>query len=273
MNLSTKLFCIGLVVIGVAGRAEAQVKFKLVRQDASTYIVSMVPQKTLSAQQGITGTMQVSLKSRSADGFELGEIKSLQPEVEWDKGSVLKSPDGARDADYLSVALHSIGARGLSYTDGKEVPLFSVRNAGNPAADLQLIDNTSDPLVKAKQNPFNVQNQISVLGLGRINAYSGNLRDETPGTKVGLRLIYPNPATTEVTVEYTNYVAALEGDVVLSIAESGNGRVLSTEKAYMRLGTNRTVMNVGQLAGGHYVVYLQRQGNRMGEGMKLVVAR
>ncbi|PRY29741.1 putative secreted protein (Por secretion system target) [Spirosoma oryzae] len=264
---------LGLAIANTYFTAQAQVKFKLTRADEETYIVSMVPQQTVADRGSITGTMQVSMKIRAAEGFELGAITSLQPDVAWDKGTLIKSPDGARDYDYLSVALQTMATRGLAYEKGKEVPLFSFRNVGQPISSIQLLDNSTDPLLKAATNRFNVQNHISVLGYGQKNAYVGNLADENPGSqKVGLRQIYPNPAKDRATVTWVNYLDGFEGQVTLLIADA-TGKVVSQETAYMRSGSSAKEITVEQLPVGHYMVYLERGGVRLGVGQKMLIAR
>lgn len=273
-NSSFKKLVLGFALASVYSATQAQVKFKLTRTDNETYVVSMVPQQTVADRTSITGTMQVSMKIRAAEGFELGSITSLQSGVTWDKGTMIKSPDGARDYDYLSVALQSMATRGLAYQEGKEVPLFSFRNAGQAVSTIQLIDNEADPLVKAVANRFNVQNHISVLGYGQKNAYVGNLADDSPASqKIGLRRLFPNPANDHVTVQWTNYRQGEEGEVELAISESGTGRVVSREKTYMRAGSNETVVQVGQLPEGSYTINLEKAGLHLGSGLKLLITR
>ncbi|GAB3741807.1 T9SS type A sorting domain-containing protein [Spirosoma lituiforme] len=274
MNTSLKTFCLALIVSGLSLSAQAQVKFKLTRSDAGTYTVSLVPDKALADRQAITGTMQVTMKVKATEGFVLGSIKSLQPEVDWDKGTVIKSPDGASDYDYVSVALQSMATRQFSYATGKEVPLFTFQNVGEEAASVQLIDNNKDPLVLTKGNKFNVQNHISVLGFGRTNAYTGNLADDTPGNKkVGLKQVYPNPAKDRVTVTWVNYLNGFEGQIALLVADAGTGKIVSQETSYMRSGSNSKELSVEQLPVGQYIIYLERGGIRLGPGQKMLIAR
>ncbi len=273
-NSLLKKLVFGLVLANACLTAQAQVKFKLTRTDNETYVVSMVPQQTVADRVAITGTMQVSMKIKATEGFELGSITSLQPDVVWDKGSLIKSPDGARDYDYLSVALQSMATRGLTYHQGQEVPLFSFRNAGQPISSIQLIDNKADSLVKAKANRFNVQNHISVLGYGQKNAYVGNLADDAPSSqKVGLRQVYPNPARDRTTVTWVNYLDGFDGQITLLVADANTGKVVSQESAYMRSGSNTKEISVEQLPAGHYLIYLERDGIRLGSGQKMLVAR
>ncbi len=253
---------------------QAQVKFKLSRSGPALYRVSLVADKSLTSRQAITGTMQVSLKVKSSEGFALADIVSLQPEVEWDNGSVMKSPDGARDYDYVSVAMRSIGTKSLQYEAGVEIPLFTFRNGGSPVSTVQLLENDSDPLVKAYQNRYNVRNHISVLGFGPINAYTGNLPDDSPtGQQVSLRQLFPNPATTRVTVIWDNYLNGYEGEVKLGVSESGNGREVLKQNEFMHQGSNKAELNVTELSTGVYLVHLEKEGERIGAALKLLIVR
>lgn len=274
MKKTYKLLCAALLLAGLSPVVQAQVKFKLSRTGPVSYQVSMVPEQSLGERMAITGTMQVTFKVATSASFELTDIQSLQNEVEWDNGSVLKSPDGARTFDFISVALKSMGTRQLSYEAGKEVPLFSFRNAGNAASEVALLDNQAEPLVKAPQNHYNVGNHISVLGFGNRNAYTGNLRDDSPaGQRAGLRSLYPNPATSTVTVTYDNYLNGIEGGVKIEVADSGTGRTLLQQDEYMKQGTNQAQLNISQLNAGIYLVHLRQANKPLGEALKLLIVR
>lgn len=267
-----KTLCVAALLALLSPVAQAQVKFKLSRTGPSLYQVSLVPEKSLTERQAITSTMQVSMKVKTTAGFTLTDITSLQPDIEWDKGTVIKSPDGARDFDFISIALRSMATRSLAYESGREVPLFTFRNAGTPAAEVSLLENNSEPLVKAVQNRFNVKNHISVFGYGQINAYTGNLRDDAPTSqRVGLRQLYPNPATTRVTVVWDNFLNGYEGEVKIGVSESGNGRLMMLQTEFMRQGTNKADLNVSELTTGVYLVHLEKEGEKIGEALKLLI--
>lgn len=274
MKMIRKIVFAVLLLASLAPVVQAQVKFKLSRSGVSLYKVSLVADKSLTSRQSITGTIQVSLKMKSSDGFILSDIVSLQPEVEWDNGAVLKSPDGARDYDYLSVAMRSIGTKTIRYEAGVEIPLFTFRNSGSPVSTVHLLENDSDPLVKARQNRYNVRNHISVLGFGSINAYTGNVGDDAPtGQQVSLRQLFPNPATTQVTVVWDNYLNGYEGQVKLGVSESGNGREVLKQTEFMRQGSNKAELNVTELSTGVYLVHLEKEGERIGAALKLFIVR
>ncbi len=274
MKTALKTLCLAALLAGISTGVQAQVKFKLSRTGPVTYQVSMVPEKSLTDRMAVVGTMQVTFKVASTAHFELADINSMQSDVEWDAGSVLKSPDGARTFDYISVALKSMGTKSFAFETGREVPLFTFRNAGNAASEVALLENDTEALVKAVQNRYNVRNHISVLGFGNVNAYTGNLRDDSPvGQRAGLRSVYPNPASSVVTVTYDNYLNGFEGEVKLEVADSGTGRAVMGKNEYMRQGTNTTKLDVGELTPGVYLIHLRQQGKQLGETLKLLVVR
>jgi Secretion system C-terminal sorting domain len=274
MKKQLAIASLSLLLTGMGLSAAAQVKFKVSRQTNDTYLVSMVPQQSLANNVSILGTVQVTVKMKASEGFDLAAVQSQQAGIEWDNGTLLKSPDGARDYDYLSVALKNMGARGLAFKAGEEVPLFTFRNGGNAVSEVQLVDNKVDGSLLAKQNQFNILNHISVLGYGRKNAYEGNLQSENTMTdKVGLRQIYPNPANDRITVTWDNYVNGYEGEVKLAIVDAASGRVMSRESAYMRAGANSKELNVEALNAGAFLINLEKDGAKLGTGMKFLIAR
>jgi hypothetical protein len=270
----TSLLAAALMLGGITA-AEAQVKFKLSRVSANQYRVSMVPERSLTERQAVTSTMQVSLKIDAASGFQLADITSLNPDAEWDKGGMLRSPDGARDHDYLFVGLKSMATRAFAFEQGKEIPLFTFRNAADsPAAEVTLLDNTTEALLKNPRNPYNVGNHISVLGFGIDNAWRGNLASaDEPGTLMGLRSVFPNPASQQVTVEWDNYDASAVGEVKLGLTESGAGRTLQQQTERQQQGRNRATMNVSALTAGTYLIHLERNGSRVGDALKVLIVR
>jgi Secretion system C-terminal sorting domain len=265
---------LGLTLIGTTTLAEAQVRFKLSQPTAGQYQVSLVPDKTLSGREAITGTMQVTLRVKAADKFVLANVESAIEGVDWDKGASLHSPDGAAEFDYISVALRSIATRDIGYEAGKEVVLFRFTNAGDATARPALLDNGTDPLVTFQRNRFNVQNHISVLGYGRTNAYLGNLGDDlATGPVIGIQSIFPNPASTKTTVTYRNEVENRVGEVSFALIEAATGRVVQREGAALKLGLNQTELTVDQLSGGTYMIQMEQAGAKLGAAAKLLIVR
>ena len=94
---------VGLSVLLGAASAEAQVKFKVERvASLDQYVVSLTPEKTLNDRLAIIGTAQVTVRVKSDDNFSLAGVESLIKDVEWDKGTVLRRPDGDRKSTRLN---------------------------------------------------------------------------------------------------------------------------------------------------------------------------
>jgi hypothetical protein len=268
------LLLLGLLAGGFR-TANAQVRFKLSQLSADTYRVSAVPDKTLPADEAITGTMQVTLRVNTADGFVLANVQSALDGVDWDGGSSLRAPDGAAGFDYVSVGLRSVGTRGIDYVAGREVALFTFTNAGSVTARPVLLDNNNDPLTAYQRNRFNVRNHLSVLGYGRLNAWTGNVTDDDTGagSAVEIRSLSPNPASSRTVVTYENRHENRSGTVSFVLIEAATGRVMDRQTAAMILGLNRAELSVATLSGGTYMIQLEQAGARLGAAAKLLIVR
>jgi Secretion system C-terminal sorting domain len=278
MNNLSKLAVLGLVAGAI--NAQAQVKFKVTRssENMKTYVVSMIPQESLQSSKSITGTMQVTVKVKSENGFVLNKITSLNPEISWDNGSILKSPDGARDYDYISFSLQNMGTKALTFKDGVEVPLFTFQNDGQQAdAAVELIDNENDALVKNSHNDFNVQNHVSILGFGHKNAYTGNAFDATGieqiAQKLRIQKVFPNPAVDKTSIVWENLLDEKAGDLFLTVLDSRNSRELIRKKVSMGTGQFTLDLDLSDLNEGSYLVHIEKDGLRIGTAQKLMVVK
>jgi hypothetical protein len=256
--------------------AEAQVKYKISRsEDLTKYTVSMIPEKTLNQRESIIGTMQVTLKVKSDQKFELARINSADIDTEWQNGAVLRSPDGGNGFDYFSINLRSMGNKAFSFKDGEEVKLFTIENAGSlPEASLELMDNEDN---LAKSDKFNVKNHISVLGYGRRNAYAGNTKGnffEDLGTKLSIEKIYPNPTPAqEVTIEWKNLLEDQSGELMIVISESASGREVIRKSMNTSIGQQALKLATAELEEGTYFVGIVKDGVRIGSNQKLHVVK
>lgn len=278
MNKLSKLAVIGLLA-GAAINAEAQVKFKVTRQDdLKTYVVSMIPEQSLKGTKGITGTAQVTLRVKNEKSFILNNLKSASEDAEWSNGATLKSPDGARDYDYLSFNLKNMGTRAYNFTEGKEIELFSFQNAGEQLdATVELIDNEKDILVTNPRTVYNVRNQISVLGYGHRNAYSGNaatlVNPEDISKKLRIQKIFPNPAVEKTTVVYENLLDETAGDLYVSVLDSRSTREVVRKKVSMGAGQFSIELSLQDLTEGSYLVHIEKDGVRIGTAQKLMIVK
>jgi len=278
MNKLSKLAVIGLLA-GAAINAEAQVKFKITRKDdLKTYVVSMLPEQTLKGAKGITGTAQVTLRVKNEKSFVLNNLKSANENAEWSNGATLKSPDGARDYDYLSFNLKNMGTRAYNFTEGKEIELFSFQNAGEQLdAAVEIIDNENDVLVKNPRTEFNVRNQISVLGYGHRNAYTGNagtlMNPVDISKKLRIQKLYPNPAVEKTTVVYENLLDETTGDLFVTILDSRSTREVVRKKVSMGAGQFSIDLSLEDLTEGSYLVHIEKDGVRIGTAQKLMIVK
>jgi hypothetical protein len=278
MNKLSKLAVVGLLAAATIN-AEAQVKFKITRKDdLKTYVVSMLPEQSLKGTKGITGTAQVTLKVKSDKSFVLNNLKSASEDAEWSNGSTLKSPDGARDYDYLSFNLKNMGTRAYNFTEGKEVELFTFQNAGGQSdAIVELLDNENDALAKSTRTEFNVRNHISVLGFGHRNAYTGNaptlLNPTDISKKLRIQNVFPNPAYEKTTVVYENLLDETVGDLFLTVVDSRSTREVVRKKVSMGAGQYSIDLSLADLTEGSYLVHIEKDGVRIGTAQKLMVVK
>ena len=278
MNKLSKLAVIGLLA-GAAINAQAQVKYKITRKDdLKTYVVSMVSEQSLKAKQSITGTAQVTVRVKSEKAFVLNNLTSLNQDADWDNGSTLKSPDGARDYDYLSFNLKSMGTRAFNFVEGQEIQLFTFQNAGEQLdANVELINNDTDELASNPRTTFNVRNHVSVFGFGLKNAYTGNigniLSPEELAKKLRIQKVFPNPALDKTTVVWENLLDEKSGDLFLTVVNAQSGQELLRKKVSMGAGQFSMELAVGDFQEGNYLVHIEKDGMRIGTAQKLIIAK
>jgi len=280
-NTMKKLSTLAVVALlaGAAINAQAQVKFKITRKDdLKTYVVSMLPEQTLKGAKNTIGTAQVTLRVKSDKAFILNNLKSANQDADWQTGAAMKSPDGAGDYDYVSINLKNVGTKAFTFTEGQEVELFSFQNAGEQLdANVELIDNNNDELIKTHGAEFNVKNHISVLGFGHRNAYSGNagalMNPEEIAKKLRIQKVFPNPAVDRTTVVYENLLDVAEGDLFLTIIDSRSSRELVRKKVKMGAGEFNIDLSLEDLTEGSYLVHIEKDGLRIGSAQKLMVVK
>ncbi len=255
--------------------AEAQVKYKIAHsEDLTKYTVSMISEKSLKKNESIVGTMQVTLKVKSDQKYSLGRIQSHDIEAEWENASILRSPDGGKGYDFVSINLRSMGSRAFTFTEGEEIKLFTIENTGNPEAVLELLDD-NDAI--SKSNQFNLKNHISVLGFGRRNAYAGNTKgvtlDET-AELLKIQKIYPNPTPAdEVTVEWQNLLNDNSGELMIVVLDQNSGKELLRKSVSSSMGKQNIKIETNQLEEGSYLVAILKDGVRVGSTQKLHVVK
>jgi hypothetical protein len=267
------------MVAGFALNAQAQVKFKVSRKnDINTYAVSMMPEKSLIGSKNTIGTAQISLRVKSDKSFILNNLKSANQDADWQIGATLKSPDGSNDYDYISINLKNLGTKAFTFSEGKEIELFSFQNAGEMKdAVVELIDNDKDEFIQKHGKEFNLRNHISVLGFGHRNAYSGNLAPisklEDLTKKISIQKVFPNPAIDKTTIVYENLLDDKSGEMYVTIIDSRNARELVRKKITTGAGQFNVDLSVDELVEGSYLVHIEKDGVRIGSAQRLMVVR
>ncbi len=278
MKKLSKLAVIALLA-SAAIEAQAQVKYKITRKDdLKTYVVSMIPEQTLTGAKNTIGTAQVTLRVKSDKAFVMNNLKSSNEDAEWTNGAAVKSPDGAGEYDYLSFNLKKMGTNALKFTDGKEVELFTFQNAGeNVEASVELIDNQNDEFIAKHGNEFNMRNHISVLGYGHRNAYNGNattlMNPEDLAKKIRIQNIFPNPAVEATTVVVENLLDLKSGDMFITVIDSRSSREIIRKKVAMGAGQSSVELSLEDFTEGSYLVHIEKDGVRIGTAQKLMVVK
>lgn len=154
----------------------AQINFTIERQeDGVTYVVKLKPEKSFPSPMNITNTAQISLVVPTG-GFQPSNIQSFKGN--WQNNNNIVSPDANPKKDYLIFNL--VGhIKDLDYVEGEEVAIFSFQNTGKDTGMPRFVGKSDTGLFKSKK--LNIGNQISVLGAGFVNAYSGTYDEVEEG--------------------------------------------------------------------------------------------
>jgi len=130
-------------------------------------VVKLKPEKSFPSPMNITNTAQISLVVATG-GFQPSNIQSFKGN--WQNNNNIISPESNPTRDYLIFNL--VGhIKDLEYVEGEEVAIFSFQNTGKNTGMPRFVGKNDTKLFKSKK--LNIGNQISVLGAGFVNAYSG----------------------------------------------------------------------------------------------------
>jgi len=146
----------------------AQIKFTIESQDDGvTYLVKLMPEESYASPMNITNTAQISFVVQTG-GFTVGNIQNIKGN--WQNDNNIIAPESNPSKDYIvfNLAGH---IKDIDYTEGEEVTLFSFENIGTRTGRPKFV--TEEDVKEFKIKKLNVGNQISVLGAGFINAFSG----------------------------------------------------------------------------------------------------
>ena len=261
----SKIFSIFIIACVFSVSINAQVKFKLTRQnDHQTYTVSMIPEKTYEGNQNITGTAQVTLKIGSTSNFIIREIISLQSQTTWVNNATISKPALAPEFTYVSFGMQSMAHNAFKYKKGSEILLFSFKNVGDIKAHVSLLNNDLDIMAQSVQKTkYNLKNYISVIGYGLGNAYVGNIEpvqmlpEDALRTYVQIQNLYPNPTTDRVTISWENQLEDTENIKKLEVLIYDiNGTEKIRKLVSSNSGKQSQEIQLLELKSGNYFVKL-----------------
>lgn len=154
--------------------ASSQVLFSVdLQADGTTYLVKMRPQKTYKKPMNITNSAQCSFVVPTG-GFRPSNINNINGV--WKNENDIIAPEGNAKNDYIIFNL-SGNISDVDYEKGKEIPLFTFQNIGKQTGELVFISEEDINFFKSQK--INIGNQLSVLGAGYVNAFSGTYQSAT----------------------------------------------------------------------------------------------
>ena len=145
------------------------------------YHVYMYP-GSIPSPNGLTSA-QITLKVPHLEGedkFEVTDIQSAFSGLQWSNNSSVHAPTEDNTADYLSFTPAISDPKAMQWQAGKEIKVFSFKNAGACAGDVTLLENATDPFNQPPEAPDNsvgTNPGNSILNLG----WSSNANDHYAG--------------------------------------------------------------------------------------------
>ena len=147
----------------------SQVKLTVeLQSDSITYMVKLRPDMSYDPPLNTTNNAQITFVVPTG-GFQPGPVSNIKGL--WSDASSIVAPEENPSNDYIMFTLQS-GTSDINYTAGEEVELFSFQNTGTCTGTLAFVLE-DDPFFPPNSQSVNIGNQISVLGAGFINAFSG----------------------------------------------------------------------------------------------------
>lgn len=139
--------------------------------EEESYLISVIPNQSLSAPNNITNTGQITLRSTSGS-FDITTINSITGI--WNKVAIIKNPIEAPSYDY-HVFILGTPITNPKIEAGTPIPLFSFQNNHKECqGSIELLKNFSDAFWPPNSIDVNIGNQLTVLGFGIDNAYEQN---------------------------------------------------------------------------------------------------
>ncbi len=222
-----KIACGLVVLLLVAFQTQAQISLSInLQEDGETYEVALTPDTDWNDAEALTATAQVTLVVPTG-GFELTDLNSIHGT--WLNNATVESPAENPDFTYLNIGLASLGTDAIPYQKDNSVTLFTFKNGGECVGSIALMEE-NDPFKAPNSVSANVGNQLTTLGSGNVNAWTGNIG---PAANCAL----PTTATTEG--EITFVLEALEDgetfQVSLESSQNWNGVHALTATAQVTL--------------------------------------
>lgn len=165
------LFHIGLFFI-LTTSLNAQIFFTVeLQENNTTYLVKMRSERSFKRPMSITNSIQCSLVAPQT-GFKVSNLKGITGK--WTNENSLEYADDNEQCDFLVFNLQG-HLTDIEYVKGEEIPLFSFENVGEATEKVFFVKEKEITLLKNKN--LNIGNQVSILGAGYKNAYSGTYGD------------------------------------------------------------------------------------------------
>jgi len=161
------LFILQLLFFQGILSAQVQLTVEL-QSDNITYVVKLRSDASYSLPLNTTNNAQITFVTPTG-GFQVGQVTNIKGL--WSDATIITAPSENPDKDYLMFTLQS-GTTDIPYVTGEEADLFSFQNIGNCTGALEFVT-TDDPFFPPNSQNLNIGNQISVLGAGFRNAFTG----------------------------------------------------------------------------------------------------
>lgn len=155
---------------------DAQVEFKVTMDEQQQYQLTMRSLENWEGVNKLTSTGQVTFVVPTG-GFDIANLKSVNGT--WAFNSRVAAPAENPGHDYLTIGLVSLGTDAIVYKADKELVLFTFENTGECTGPLELMT-AQDPFMYPNSQSINVGNQLTTLGSGNTNAWTGNYGKAAP---------------------------------------------------------------------------------------------
>lgn len=205
------LFIILLTVFTIKMNAQVQFNLNLL-SDEETFLVSILPEQTISAPLNRVSNLQVVIKTELGANLDVVQLESMVPGIDWVNSAFLDNPDAEEPYSLNVFSMSQSSSNAVQITENIETPLFTLKKPeGGCLGELTLIDNNDPSVNFARQNKLNCTQSFTVLA-ARGNAFNGvgnaiaDCTDQGTATTVvtnGVDLTaYPVPAYDKLNIEW-----------------------------------------------------------------------